>query len=67
MAARAAVVLRWPLEQQICRQFVEAVGEVMEAKRRQRERVDGRGRGITGDQVETGCVQASELEGVGIR
>ena len=29
MAARAAVVVRWPPEQQICREFKEAVEEVM--------------------------------------
>ena len=61
MAAGAAVVVRWPLEQQICREFIKAVEEVMEAQRRQRERLDGRRRGTTGDQVKTGCVRASEL------
>ena len=61
MAARAAVVVRWPPEQQICREFLEAVEEVMEAQRRQRERLDGLRRGITGDEVEKGCVRASEL------
>ena len=29
MAAAAVVALRWPLEQQICREFIEAVEEVM--------------------------------------
>ena len=29
MAARAAVVVPWPPEQQICREFIEAVEEVM--------------------------------------
>ena len=66
MAARAAVVVRWPPGQQICRKFIEAVEEVMEAQRRQWERLDWWRRGTTGDQAETGCVQASELEGVGI-
>ena len=53
--------VRWPPEQQICREFIEAVQEVMEAQRQQRERLDGRRRVTTGDHVETGCVRASEL------
>ena len=61
MAVRAAVVVRWPPEQQIRREFIEAVEEVMEAQRRQRERLDGRRRETTGDQAKTGCVRASEL------
>ena len=61
MAARAAVVVRSPPEEQICRELIEAVEEVMEAQRRQRERLDGLRRGTTGDQVEKGCIRASEL------
>ena len=61
MTARAAVVVRWPPKQQICRESIEAVEEVMESQRRQRERLDERRRGTTGDHAEVGCVRASDL------
>ena len=56
---RAAVVVRSSPEQQIWREFIEAV-EVMGPDKL----IAGSGSGWTsgaGDQAETGCVRASEL------
>ena len=57
MASGAAGVVRWPPEQQICRELIEAVEGVMEAQRRQREWLDRRRQGTTGDQAETGLYE----------
>ena len=56
---RAAVVMRWSLEQQIWRKFIEAVG-VMGPDKLIAGSGSGR-KGGAGDQAETGRVRASEL------
>ena len=59
MAAGAAVVMRWPPEQEIWRKFIKAV-EVMGSDKV----IAGSGSswmGGAGDQAETGCVRASGL------
>ena len=59
MAAGAAVVVRWPPEQQIWRESTEAV-EVMGPDKL----ITGSGSGWmggAGDQADTSCVRASEL------